>query len=269
MTQQNQMRDNEEDAASTYSFPQSLFSYTSLPNSLWQNSEIVHIAEKQSTNSCQSLTQAIFEILIQLPFITSKEILQKLIENGTWFKDDSQYQLNEQFQKVQGCLFASKRKLFEVDLQGRWSVINRLSSENYSNVFHPPIKKKISIKQKKSQPLIRKHINKNFDDTIDKLTLIVNNLKKKSPIYSEIVRNPFKNLNHFPSKMDEKTGDLEKSFMESIKAESPNAKQERAIGILQCFYHFYPLIACSENKKMLMLTKMHEKLLRVAEKLEA
>lgn len=266
MTRQNQMRDTEEDAASTHSYPHSLFSYTSLPHSLWQSSEIVNFAEKQSANSCQTLTQAIFEILVQRPFITSKEILQKLIDDGTWFKDDGQYQPSEQLQKVQGSLFASKKKIFEVDSQGRWSIINGLLSEDRSNFFQPTIKKKIKDKPKRSQLLLRKHKNKNIESTIEKLTLIINNLKQESPMYSEVVKSPFKNMKNFALKNNE---DFEQSFFESIKAGSSDAKQERAIGILQCFYHFYPLIACSENRKMIMLTKMHEKLLRVAEKLEA
>lgn len=233
-----------------------------------QKSHSFHTSDipKDST----TLTGAILTLLNECSPLSVIEITEKLMPIYHMLKGCRVTEKTDIIRRVEGCLNASKNKLFVRKGEGKvWSINDHRAANNYFSLMEKRISKKIEKKPKQKKITLRKHSSKYFEDTIEKLSMVLGYMKKNSKLFPLIKSNPFSKLKNISAKIASNKGELEEQILATIiGSQDIIAGKERLTGILQCFYHFFPLITSQANKQKLLLSRIHQKILRATNKLD-
>lgn len=198
--------------------------------------------QRRPSMDTTTLTGAIVMILKGTNELAIEQIVEKIKPAFNFLKKHKKDSvINDIYKSVEGCLNASKNKVFHKNEKlGLWT-LEPLQGE--SNYFQHIDK---TLTHKPKDPLkfnIKKRNYEEYNDTVEKLTTCIKYFAKKPKVFAMIKKNPFKKLKKVPEgnqPLVNAPGELILANM--ISAEDSSNKGERLIGVLQCFYYFYPML---------------------------
>ena len=215
--------------------------------------------QRRSSIDTTTLTGAIVMAIKGTSGLTVDQIVEKIRPAFSYLKKNKKNPIvNDMTKSIEGCLNASKNKVFYKDEKhGLWSLE---ASNNETNYFQQ-IDKKLTQKPKE---LLKFNIKKRgygeYEDIVEKLATCLKCFANKPKVYKMIKKNPFKKLKK--NLNTNKTLDHPNEIMLAnlINAEDSSNKGERLIGILQCFYYFYPILKELSKNSNLRLSSILNKM---------
>jgi hypothetical protein len=216
-----------------------------------------------STES-HSLTGAIMMALKNHKILSKEEISKKIEPIFTLIRKNKKanHVMNDISKSVEGCLNALKNKVFKKNEKtDKWSLMDNNEINNYFTMLEKKIAKTGSKKAKPIRLNIKKRECNDYQDTITKLCDCLKYLGRNKKAYKIIKKNPFKKIKEvIPAEGSGKTTYEEEILAKIVSFQDPTKGGERLIGILQCFYYFYPIIknalTSPKNVSETMLTQI-------------
>ena len=205
---------------------------------------------KKTAGESRSLTGAIVMLLKEKNNLTLNQIVEHIKPTFNILERSRKNSvINDVHKSVQGCLYASKNKTFKKNKKNnQWSLLEDESASNYFGRLDKKLKKNCSNLN------IKKRDHQEYHDIIENLKSCLGYFSKKAKVFTIIKKNPFKMIkrNKKIKKLDNVS--MEEQMLSNIVNFGNSAnKGERLIGILQCFYYFYPILkdfSKSNNAKM-------------------
>lgn len=198
-----------------------------------------------STES-HSLAGAIMMALKNHKVLSKEEIAKKIEPVYALLRKSKKNNLvlNDVGKSVEGCLNALKNKIFKKNEKSdKWSLMDNSEINNYFIVLEQKMAKANTKRNKPARLNIKKREPTDYRDTIAKLSDCLKYLGKNKKAYKIIKKNPFKKIKEIiHSDKSNKQSYEEEILAKIVSYQDPAKGGERLIGILQCFYYFYPIL---------------------------
>ena len=212
----------------------------------------------------KTLSGAIVMLLSENHFLTVPQIVEKIKPVYHAFRKGKN-NTEDMAKQVERILFCGRKKLFQQEKEGYWKLKHHKLNKNYFAIMENKVDHKIT-KKKPKIVAIRKKRSKTYEDTIEKLSKALRYIKENTNLYTMVKSNPFARFKNIELSSDRCAEEV-LTILAGCK--DPAKQTERIVGILQCFYHFYPILTGSVVKQQFVLNKIHQSILKATGKLNS